>query len=93
MVNDHITHCNKRTEVLDTRHNIRVRRCQVCGQRFKTQEILVPFGGNGGAPPIPCPISADELQTLLDCHYKKEVAAKLYVSVPVLKRWIKEYNL
>lgn len=91
-MSDHIIHCNKKTEVLDTRHNIRVRRCTICGQRFKTQEILIPFG-NPGVPSIPCPISSQELQTMLDNDYQKEVAKKLFVSVKVLKRWIKEYNL
>jgi hypothetical protein len=93
--NNFLVHCGKKTRVVNTRNAIRVRVCRVCGQRFKTEEILVDFKKSRKREKLKgCPVTKRRLEEMMaDFPSLHALAGVLNTSDTTLKRWLQEYDL
>lgn len=99
-----ILHCGKPSKVLETRGNERVRECAVCGEKFRTEEVLKEIITKPQTVTerrekiqrtlILCPISRDELKHMMDTYSTiNSIARELKCSVTTLNRWMREFDL
>ncbi len=94
-INNFLIHCGKKTKVTNSRNVIRIRVCQVCGERFKTEEIQIDFYKTSKRHRlVGCPVNKAALERMMEEYPSlKMIANDLHVSTGTLNRWLREYDL